>query len=126
MSPREALDELAYLLREAIMLEPVPDFVAPLITDFLISGELQKSSVYDSPAHAIQRPEYSETHPILSEVVMHMWMLSPPLFKGPGDKVHDLYIYRIARDSPELREAIERKKQQQHNDDASLHDARAN
>lgn len=130
MSPREALDELAYLLREAIMLEPVPDFVAPLITDFLISGELQHAGVYDSPSHALLEPPYLDECPILVELVRHMWMLSPPLYVGPEELVDKMYVYRIPRDGPGIREAIEHKKNrlqapQQHNDDARLHNARA-
>lgn len=130
MSPREALDELAYLLREAVVLEPVPDFVAPLITDFLISGELQKSGVYDSPSNALLRPPYLEECPILVELVRNMWMLSPPLYVGPEELVDKMYVSGIARDSPGIRASIEHKKNRlqaphQHHDDADLHNARA-
>lgn len=116
MSPREALDELAYLLLDAIVLEPVPEFVAPLITDFLISGELQKSSVYDLPQQNISLHYPRSASPIIVDLVRQMWLLSPPNYSSAGTLVHDTYLSGFTRDSPAFRAAIEKKKQQQHDD----------
>ena len=126
MTPREALDELAYLLREAIMLEQVPDFVAPLITDFLISGELQKSRVYDSPQQNMSRCEHRSVSPILADLVRQLWLLSPPNYSSAGTLVHDTYLSGFARDLPALRYRLEKKKQQQQQQhDAPIHEERA-